>query len=340
MQIFYRRLAILQFLFLMTPLLSAQTSCRIAVADTPYQAIIKEIVRSLVLPSEEFKSVMFMPMTDGDVDVTVDRKEPSPHFHVGTKKNFPAKFPKTWKNLQKLEGQLTDDVLRHLAERMAQKKSSAKDTADIFIGSLNWKRLEENKPAEINPQPHFSRKPEPSSTIRLEKMVGKQLLLVLLPLAVAFLLGAPTAKRLYANNLTKGFLLSLTNIFLTIPPIAFLCLFIPSYGFGVKAMAVAIFIFDLLVLLKFSAPLASVKSAVYFSKLRQLAVTNVGLVTLAGFLGVGGFGNMISLGLTLNDTTLIMKGAMGAAVLAMAMKWIFEALEWVLSRRGRRDGTG
>jgi osmoprotectant transport system permease protein len=62
----------------------------------------------------------------------------------------------------------------------------------------------------------------------------------------------------------------------------------------------------------------------------------VGTATLAAFIGAGGFGVPISTGLNLNDTDLILEGAIPAALLALAAEGVFALLERVVIPRGLR----
>jgi osmoprotectant transport system permease protein len=59
------------------------------------------------------------------------------------------------------------------------------------------------------------------------------------------------------------------------------------------------------------------------------AVTTVGNATLAAFVGGGGLGEPILSGLTLNDSRLILLGAVPAAMLALAMD---AGLAWLAKR--------
>lgn len=65
--------------------------------------------------------------------------------------------------------------------------------------------------------------------------------------------------------------------------------------------------------------------------IRTAAVINVGTATLAAFIGAGGLGEFIVTGLALNNTSLILRGAIPAALLAILMEIAFTLLEkaWV-----------
>jgi osmoprotectant transport system permease protein len=64
-----------------------------------------------------------------------------------------------------------------------------------------------------------------------------------------------------------------------------------------------------------------------FAGIRTAAV--IGTATLAAFIGAGGLGEFIVTGLALNDTSLILKGAIPAALLAIVVEFMFEILEQI-----------
>ena len=71
--------------------------------------------------------------------------------------------------------------------------------------------------------------------------------------------------------------------------------------------------------------------------IRTAAVINVGTATLAAFIGAGGLGEFIVTGLALNNTTLILKGAIPSAILAICIELFFEGMEWLLIPRHLRQ---
>lgn len=69
--------------------------------------------------------------------------------------------------------------------------------------------------------------------------------------------------------------------------------------------------------------------------IQTAAVLNVGVATVATFIGAGGLGERIVAGLAVNDTAFMLAGAIPAAVLALLVQWAFDLLEWMLLRRQR-----
>jgi osmoprotectant transport system permease protein len=67
---------------------------------------------------------------------------------------------------------------------------------------------------------------------------------------------------------------------------------------------------------------------------KTAAVINVGTATMAAFIGAGGFGERIVAGLAVNDSRVMLAGALPAAALALLVQAAFDAIErW--SRHGR-----
>ncbi len=86
-------------------------------------------------------------------------------------------------------------------------------------------------------------------------------------------------------------------------------------------------------LLRVELPLAS---PMILAGIKTAAVLNVGFATLGGFIGAGGLGQPIFTGIRLDDTRLILQGAVPAALLALAVQGAFDLLERVIVPRGLR----
>jgi osmoprotectant transport system permease protein len=64
--------------------------------------------------------------------------------------------------------------------------------------------------------------------------------------------------------------------------------------------------------------------------IRTAAVINIGTATLATFIGAGGLGEPIAIGLQTHDPALILQGVIPAALLAILTELAFEGLEKML----------
>jgi osmoprotectant transport system permease protein len=67
--------------------------------------------------------------------------------------------------------------------------------------------------------------------------------------------------------------------------------------------------------------------------IKTAAVINVGTATMAAFIGAGGFGERIVAGLAVNDSRVMLAGALPAAALALLVQAAFDLAE----RRARGD---
>jgi osmoprotectant transport system permease protein len=132
---------------------------------------------------------------------------------------------------------------------------------------------------------------------------------------------------------------------------------IPLLGIGVLPAIIALFLYSLLPILRNSVTalttvdptLLRVAEAMGMTRFEQLrlvqlplsmpsilagvrtaAVISIGTATLAAFIGAGGLGDPIVTGLALNDTRLILQGAIPAAVLAIVTELVFELVERLL----------
>ncbi|MFL5347885.1 MAG: ABC transporter permease, partial [Hyalangium sp.] len=74
--------------------------------------------------------------------------------------------------------------------------------------------------------------------------------------------------------------------------------------------------------------------------IQTAAVINVGTATLGALIGAGGYGQPILTGIRLDDTGLILEGAVPAALLALVVSAVFELIERLVVPRGLRVSQG
>jgi osmoprotectant transport system permease protein len=77
-------------------------------------------------------------------------------------------------------------------------------------------------------------------------------------------------------------------------------------------------------------------SRLIMAGVKTMAVINVGYATLGGLIGAGGYGDPILKGLTRLDFLTMLEGAIPAAVLALAVKAVFELSERLIVPKGLR----
>lgn len=193
--------------------------------------------------------------------------------------------------------------------------------------------------------------------------VWDHLLLTGLALLAAVVVALPLGVMMYRFSYAAKIVLYLTGILQTIPSIALLALMIPLFGIGLVPAVIALFLYALLPILRNTVvglltvdpALKKVAAGIgltpwnrlrlvelplampsILTGIRTAAVINVGTATLAAFIGAGGLGEFIVTGLALNNTSLILQGAVPAAVLAVGIELLFELLEWWLVPRHLR----
>jgi osmoprotectant transport system permease protein len=177
-------------------------------------------------------------------------------------------------------------------------------------------------------------------------------------------LGVLAAQRPRVGHLVLG----ITGMIQTIPSLALFVFLIPWLGIGWLPTVVALFLYSLLPIVRnthagltnISTPVresADVLGLTGGARLRLVelplaantilagiktsAVLNVGTATVAALIGAGGYGQPILTGIRLDDTALIMQGAIPAAVLALALQGLFEVAErWVVPRGLRLKPQG
>lgn len=178
-------------------------------------------------------------------------------------------------------------------------------------------------------------------------------------IVVAVPLGIVSAHRPGLGQLA----LALTGVVQTIPSLALLVFLLPLLGLGAKPAIVALFLYSLLPIVRntyaglhdLSPSLRESAEALglpAFARLRLIelplasrailagiktaAVINVGTATLGGFVGAGGYGQLIAKGLRLYSTTILMEGAIPAALMALVVQVVFELAERYVVPRGLR----
>jgi osmoprotectant transport system permease protein len=158
--------------------------------------------------------------------------------------------------------------------------------------------------------------------------------------------------------------MAIVGLMQTVPALALLAFLITLMGaIGTVPALVALFLYALLPIVRNTAsgladlppPLqeaARVLGLPALSRLRRVelplasrsilagiktsAVIAVGTATIAAFIGAGGYGERIVSGLAVNDTSMLLAGAIPAAALALAMQWAFDGLERLVVPEGLR----
>ncbi|WP_345949381.1 ABC transporter permease/substrate-binding protein [Mucilaginibacter sp. PAMB04274] len=178
--------------------------------------------------------------------------------------------------------------------------------------------------------------------------------LTFVSLLIAVVIGLPLGILIARKRKLSGTVLGIAGVLQTIPSIALLGFMIPLLGIGAKPAIVALFLYALLpiirntytgitgvdaavkeaalamgmsikqVLLKVELPLAM---PVILAGIRTATVINVGVATLASYIAAGGLGEFIFGGISLNNSNMILAGAIPAALLAILFDLLLSALQ-------------
>jgi osmoprotectant transport system permease protein len=188
----------------------------------------------------------------------------------------------------------------------------------------------------------------------LARRTARHLQLTLIALIASMLVAIPAGIAVYRSKRIARPVIYVAGALQTIPSIALLAFMIPLFGIGIVPAIAALFLYALLPILRNTAAAlfnidpvlkrVAVGMGLTFSQrlryveiplaaptilagVKTAAVINIGAATLAAFIGAGGLGEPIVTGLALNDTSLILEGAVPAAALAILTELFFEAIE-------------
>ena len=191
------------------------------------------------------------------------------------------------------------------------------------------------------------------NTIRHLQLTG-------IALAAAVLVGLGLSLNVYRHQRTAAAVIYVSGLLQTIPSIALLALMIPLFGIGVVPAIVALFLYSLLPILRNAITalsgvdptlvrvatalgltqrqrlryvLVPISLPAIFAGIKTAAVISIGTATLAAFIGAGGLGDPIVVGLSLDNPALILQGAIPAALLAILTEILFGSLERLLTKR-------
>ena len=159
-------------------------------------------------------------------------------------------------------------------------------------------------------------------------------------------------------------ILAIANIFQTIPSIAFFGILIPFMGIGKKTAILVLFLYALLPIVKNTFTGINEVSpsmidagrgmgmtnfqilrmvelpqslAVIMAGVRIATVINIGTTTIAAYIGAGGLGELIFIGIQLYRNEMILAGAIPAALLAVLADKLLGYVEFKLTPKGLKN---
>jgi osmoprotectant transport system substrate-binding protein/osmoprotectant transport system permease protein len=270
-----------------------------------------------------------------------------------------SQYPELVAAIDQLEGTISEDTMRSLNDEVEQRRLSESEAAADF--------LQQKLNVEVSAT-------AASWTQMITARVFEHLDLVRRSLIPAIVVGV--ALGLFCQRQPKSgrVVLAAVGLLQTIPSLALLVLLLPlvaaigyrSVGEGSVTAITALFCYCLLPIVRNTytgldgISRGTIESATVLglgpasrlteielpmslptilAGIRTAGVQNVGFATLGAIIGAGGLGQPILRGIRLNDLSLILAGAVPAAVLALALQFAIDLLEWAVVPRGLKRTT-
>ncbi|MBC8035470.1 MAG: ABC transporter permease/substrate-binding protein [Chitinophagaceae bacterium] len=187
--------------------------------------------------------------------------------------------------------------------------------------------------------------------------------LTFISLLIAVAIGLPLGIWITSRKKAAAFVLGVAGVLQTIPSIALLGFMIPLLGIGPLPAITALFLYALLPVIRNTyTGIGSVDSnvleaargmgmnkrqilfnvqlplsmPVILAGIRTATVINVGVATLAAYIAAGGLGEFIFGGIALNNSNMILAGAIPAALLAVTFDFLLSRLQRLSTAKLRR----
>lgn len=248
--------------------------------------------------------------------------------------------------LNRLAGRIDEATMTKLNARAALDREPEAQIAASFLRD----QLNVNSDAQVYGRP-----------TRVWRRTREHLAMVGISLGLAVLVAIPLGILAFYRRAVGRIVFAIADVLQTLPALALLVFLIPWLGIGYAPAVVALFLYSLLPILRnthtgladiprdlresaealglprtarlryVELPLAARS---ILAGIRTAAVINVGTATLGALIGAGGYGQPILTGIRLDDTNLILEGAVPAALLALLVQWGFGWIErhWVAAK--------
>jgi osmoprotectant transport system permease protein len=257
-----------------------------------------------------------------------------------------SKAPSALKSILRLEGNIPESTMIKMNAEVKINKVPEKVAASEFIKN----KFSIKTKYKVN-----------SVIDRIWTYTKEHLFLVLISLFAAIIVSIPLGITAFRNQKFANIILGITGVIQTIPSLALLVFMIPLLGIGSWPAIVALFFYSLLpivrntysgltdipIQIKESAEALGLSSCArlrlvelplasrsILAGIKTSAVINVGTATLGALIGAGGYGQPILTGIRLDDVSLILEGAIPAALLALLVQGFFDLLEKFIVPRG------
>ncbi|MGM0369394.1 MAG: ABC transporter permease [Bacillota bacterium] len=200
-------------------------------------------------------------------------------------------------------------------------------------------------------------------------LTGEHLFIVLLATSIAAVLGIPLGILISAKEDFAPVVINIANIIMTIPSIALFGIMLPilsvfNLGLGTTPVVIALILYSQLPIIRNTyAAIQNIDPAVVdaakgiglspwqrlielelplalpviIAGLRIAIVMNIGIVTIAVYVGAGGLGKFIQRGIDQVYEEQILVGALLVALLAIVIEVLLYGLEYFVTPEGLRE---
>lgn len=197
-------------------------------------------------------------------------------------------------------------------------------------------------------------------------LLGQHLYLTVFSVFMAIVIGVPLGILISKSEQLSKPIIGLTNVIQAVPSLALLGFLIPFIGIGSTPAIVMVVLYSLLPIVKntytgltnidadileaakgigltsgqtmkkVQLPLAF---PVIMAGVRISAVTAVGLMTIAAFIGAGGLGYLVFSGISTVDNNMILAGAIPACILALLIDFVVGKMEAKISYTNKKGSA-
>jgi osmoprotectant transport system permease protein len=193
---------------------------------------------------------------------------------------------------------------------------------------------------------------------QIMNLIGEHLYLSIISVLIAIVIGIPLGILISREPKLSKPVIGITNVIQAVPSLALLGFLIPFIGIGSTPAIVMVVLYSLLPIVKntytgltnIDADILEAAKGIGLTKsqtmrkvqlplafpmimagIRISAVTAVGLMTIAAFVGAGGLGYLVFSGVQTVDNHMILAGAIPACILALLIDFVVGKLESSLS---------
>jgi len=197
-------------------------------------------------------------------------------------------------------------------------------------------------------------------------LLGQHLYLTVFSVFMAIVIGVPAGILISKSEKLSKPIIGLANVIQAVPSLALLGFLIPFIGIGSTPAIIMVVLYSLLPIVKNTyTGLTNIDSdileaakgigltssqtmkkvqlplafPVIMAGVRISAVTAVGLMTIAAFIGAGGLGYLVFSGISTVDNNMILAGAIPACILALLIDFVVGKMEAKISYTNKKSSA-